>query len=486
MLKIQVKTKKRTYNKRERTMRKCVCIKRKIFGLFVFLSVILFSLNSSWSSGFAVSSIGFKATGMGGAFRGLADDWSASFWNPAGLATLENSELNASLFILSPRPSYQPEITKDGYDIGFKNGIKWYPDDKNIGLPNFSGFFNISKWGGFNTGIAFFIPYTAKYNWNIYRPPPGYETGFPYPKVNHQIDLEVFDFHPCIAKELIEDKFSAGFGVSVQFANFLFRRTILVPTDPQWQVPRPYENFPMDAKLDEDGWGFGFNLGLLYRISPKLQMGVSYRSPVDLNLSGTSTLDIYSPRNPWVGGSLDQKYPGIFELFLGDVFWTKFDEEVDLPLPGDLGAGIAFKPHQKITFTFDVNWVNWSRLEKINPKFGEVLFNWEDVTRISFGFEYLPLENLPVYGGYYSDPSPIPDNTLSPILPEIGDKSCITFGIGYNFENIEIGYNYEYQSYKKRSVQDLSDLNKDGIFDNYPGVYWMESHISHFTISYRF
>jgi len=520
LLKIQLKSKKKTYNKVEKIMRKCVCayasrdrrsrdIKRKVFSLFIL--VILFSFTSSWGSGFAVSGIGLKAMGMGGAFRGLADDWSASFWNPAGLATMENSELYASLFIFSPRPSYQPEITFEGYDVGFKNGIKWYPDDKNIGLPNFGGFIKIGKWGGFNTGMSFFIPYTAKYGWDIYHPPPGYETGTPYPKANHQINLDVFDFHPCVAKELIKDKLSAGLGISVQFANFLFRKTILVPTDSILQIYRPYENFPMDAKLDEDGWGFGFNLGLLYKLTPKLQLGISYRSPIDLNLSGTTTLDIYSPYNPWVGWELERKNRhGAYEIFLGDVYSQEFDEEIDLSLPGDLGAGVAFKPNEKITLTFDVNRVNWSRLEKINPRFSvdqltvendtlvpleenlesakesEILFNWEDVTRISFGFEYLPLENLPVYGGYYFDPSPIPDNTLSPILPEIGDKSCITFGIGYKFGNTEIGYNYEYQSYKKRTVQNLSDLNEDGIFDNYPGEYWMEAHISHFTISYRF
>jgi len=486
---------------------------KRAFSFLVFALVLFFSFTLSWGSGFGVSSIGFKATGMGGAFRGLADDWSASFWNPAGLAAMDHSEFHFSFSVFSPRPSYQPEITFEGFDVGFKNGVKWYPDDKNIGIPNSGGFIKIGKWGGFTTGMSFFIPYTAKYDWDIYQPPSGYQTGTPYPQKNHQVNLEVFDFHPCVAKELIEDKLSAGLGISMQFANFLYRRTILVPTDPQLQIDRPYENFPMDAKLDEDGWGFGFDLGFLYKLSPKFQLGISYRSPVNLNLSGTTTLDLYSPDNVLYGLLLSLEYPesGIDRAFLGKVFKQEFDdEEVNLSLPGDLGAGIAYKPNEKLTLTFDVNWVNWSKLEKINPRFlvdritiqndtlvspegllesaeeCEILFNWDDVTRISFGFEYLPVDNLPIYGGYYFDPSPISENTLSPILPEIGDKNCITFGIGYEFDDWEIGYNYEYQSYKERTVQSLSDLNQDEIFDNYPGNYWMDAHISHFTISYRF
>ena len=38
---------------------------------------------------------GGRALGMGGAFYGLADDATASFWNPAGMAFLERSELTA-------------------------------------------------------------------------------------------------------------------------------------------------------------------------------------------------------------------------------------------------------------------------------------------------------------------------------------------------------------------------------------------------------
>jgi len=38
--------------------------------------------------------VGARALGMGSAFVGLADDGTAAFWNPAGLATLPNRQLN--------------------------------------------------------------------------------------------------------------------------------------------------------------------------------------------------------------------------------------------------------------------------------------------------------------------------------------------------------------------------------------------------------
>lgn len=41
---------------------------------------------------------GARAIGLGGAFTALADDVSASYWNPAGLATLKASEISFSFY----------------------------------------------------------------------------------------------------------------------------------------------------------------------------------------------------------------------------------------------------------------------------------------------------------------------------------------------------------------------------------------------------
>ncbi|MDH4224003.1 MAG: hypothetical protein OEV55_10775, partial [candidate division Zixibacteria bacterium] len=79
-----------------------------LFCLFLLLS---YPLSNSNSSGLTPSGVGTKALGLGGAFRGLADDWSASYWNPAGLAFQTKSEINFSFMILSPRPRYMPDIT---------------------------------------------------------------------------------------------------------------------------------------------------------------------------------------------------------------------------------------------------------------------------------------------------------------------------------------------------------------------------------------
>jgi hypothetical protein len=47
------------------------------------------------AASFLRSGIGARALGMGGAFVALADDSSAAFWNPAGLATLKSTHIGA-------------------------------------------------------------------------------------------------------------------------------------------------------------------------------------------------------------------------------------------------------------------------------------------------------------------------------------------------------------------------------------------------------
>src|SRR3990172_6214972 len=71
-------------------------IKRK---LFIVTFILLLLPQMLWASGMSLN-VGAKASALGGAFRGLADDWSAASWNPAGLAYLQKSEANSILSII--------------------------------------------------------------------------------------------------------------------------------------------------------------------------------------------------------------------------------------------------------------------------------------------------------------------------------------------------------------------------------------------------
>lgn len=75
--------------------------------------------------------VGERALGMGGAFTGMADDPSAAFYNPAGLAHLESAALSASLNVYS----FDHYSVDDAY--GSPIGTASFVHDSNPTLPIF-------------------------------------------------------------------------------------------------------------------------------------------------------------------------------------------------------------------------------------------------------------------------------------------------------------------------------------------------------------
>jgi long-chain fatty acid transport protein len=476
-------------------------VKNLLFTFILFLLLIC-PLTNSYSSGLTPSGVGTKALSLGGAFRGLADDWSASYWNPAGLAFQAKSEVNFSFMVLSPRPRYTPDVTYEGWDVGYKNGTRWYPEDKNFSLPSFSGFLRFPELNGFITGLAFFIPYCSSYNWDIFDPLPGYRNDVPYPEYDHEADITVLDFHPSIAKQFMEGKVSLGAGISIQKGDFTLRKVDLVSSDPYISPynSRPYDHFPVDNKFEGDGWGVGANMGLLFKVSPKFQIGISARSPVSLNLSGTRELTAYLPNDSTIADYLEITVgdSSAAQYFRGFTLNSSLDSDVKFKLPADLGIGVAIMPYPNLTLTCDVSYTVWSSLEELvfeeNGKdaFGneitgyKIPLNWKDVTRFSLGLEYMPHPSLALRAGYSLDPSPIPDETLSPIFFDSNEKNNYSLGVGYKVKSFELGYSYGISDHKQKFLKVLEDTNSDSMYDNLPGRYENSVHTSYFTFTYKF
>lgn len=464
------------------------------------LSILLLETGVSYAGGFALSGVGSKAIGMGGAFRGLADDWSAAYWNPAGLAQLEQSELSGMVVFLSPRPQFTPDILYGGLDVGYRNGEKVYPKTETKVIPDFSGFLKLDAFEDYTFGVAVYTPVGLHSSWDIYNPLPGMDIRFPYPRFDHVANLKAVDIHPSIARSFMEGKLSLGAGISIMWGDITFQKTLLTPSG----LPVPHENLLLDTDLQGSGWGYGANFGMLYKFSDKFQMGISGKLPMTLKLDGTAREEYYSLDNEYLREILlGQAYTAaesaqVRALFSLSNMSSEPTAKADLKIPGDFGVGIAVKPNDRLTLTGDVTVTFWSIADSIqvdlsgtNP-FGQpaedmsLMFLWKDVTRISLGAEYYLYDPLAIRLGYYFDPSPIPDSTFTPLIPDVGDKNSLNIGAALTLGGVEISYNYEYLMFNSRTVTTLSDVNGDGIYDSYPGKYKMDLHASHLLVSYRF
>lgn len=69
-------------------------IRRSLLTIGLLLTLFAPAYGAKYAGEFLSLGVGARALGMGGAFVGVADDVTASFWNPAGLAQLNRKELS--------------------------------------------------------------------------------------------------------------------------------------------------------------------------------------------------------------------------------------------------------------------------------------------------------------------------------------------------------------------------------------------------------
>ena len=117
--------------------------------------------------------VGSRAIGMGGAYVGVADDYSAIFWNPAGLGQLRRMEFNVGFSHNSAENSAQylgNSLDNDRSftrlnSIGFVFPVPTYRGSLvfGIGYNKYRDFDSIRKVEGFNDQYAAFQDFARRY-----------------------------------------------------------------------------------------------------------------------------------------------------------------------------------------------------------------------------------------------------------------------------------------------------------------------------------
>jgi len=460
--------------------------------LFIGVAALMLMVSTASASGLSTLGVGARARSMGGAFRAIANDWSAAYWNPAGLAKLESNELDFTLLVINPRPTYTPLVTSDLMGTGFsmKGGGDRYPEDRLLPFPTFSGFIQLPSAGGLTFGAALYWTQDANSIWNLYQVPFGYELtnrdGNPMdvPEENYRLDLDVWDFHPTVAMELVEDKLSAGVGLSIQRGDLVFRRMHMF--NKSWGEPfdvYPYNPFFGSMQFDGNGVGFGGNAGILYKFSDKLSFGITGQTPVTVKLDGVSNSFIYFPDNEGLQ-FYDTTYAAYYQ---GGFNSDRKPFEMDLKLPGSLGFGVSYTVDEQWTLAADVAVNFWSQMDEWKFEFGEggmelnvkgvdamteftMPMDWEDQIQLSLGAQCQARENLVLRGGYFFDQSAIPDETFKPYFPDYGSRHGLNAGASFLVEKFEFAGQINAGFSGTRTISEIA-TDDSGQFTNFPGEY---------------
>jgi long-chain fatty acid transport protein len=105
----------------------------------------------------------------------------------------------------------------------------------------------------------------------------------------------------------------------------------------------------------------------------------------------------------------------------------------------------------RLTIGLDANVVLWSSIDQFgiefeNPELSSFLpKQWKDTWNFHLGAEYGVTEAMDVRLGLAYDPSPSPEETLTPDLPD-ANRYKASVGLGYDFNPIraDLGYQFAY------------------------------------------
>lgn len=395
---------------------------KKVIKLTFSMVLILGLFTSTFANGLSLNSVGPRALGMGGAFIGLANDATAMYWNPAGLAGQKTS---VSAYFTGIMPLQTYEYAPAGIDAeGVKN------------IHSTGGLFGIYAKDNITFGLGVYVP-------------AGLGAEF---EGEDLVNLGggVFDWEskigvvaitPSFAYQ-VNDKFSIGVAANIYYGMFDLSRPDAADANGDG-IPET----PVQYTEESTGMGFGVTLGLLYDINKQLTVGVTVKTSTAVSMEGDAVIS----------------HPA-----LGNLVETGFEREVTWPFW--LGGGIAYKPTRCLTLVLDAQYSKWSLLDELIAEYekmpdGEFILDWEDAVQIRLGGEYMVSPQTAIRLGYYYDPAPAPDETLNILFPS-STNHVITAGFGHSFGKYSLDAAFEYLVGGDREVEPTAH--------NVPGIHHLD------------
>jgi len=469
------------------------------------------------ASGFEITGIGAKARGMGGAFRAIADDWSAAYYNPAGYALLLDNSLGLNVGFLQNRNELDPQYFEDGglgqpYQWGHFNDRTIFNVHEIVNNPSAGIVVRTPIWGETVFGFSIYQPFDNSITWNLFGGLDSYNRDVSLiPDEQYKSDLDVVAFQFTAGREFVPDKLSIGIGLQLLRVDMLHKDIFLRSSPLSAPLSdRSWDRIPEFSTVDGIGYGFGFRGGILWKPSEKLSVGVTGAVSSEITVDGDAFLKFLMPdRATQSGFNLFQPGTPEFLFTNGGIVALDAKFESKLKLPPSFGLGLAYQLTEKLLVSFDAEYTLWSKYKGLNFSLSDFstlpvggtddsVANFfqsslarpvihEDAGKIMGGFLYDVSDFMSFVGGVSFDQGASQNfNDLTPQFIDTGDKLGLNGGILVKIDRWDLGIITSYIDYSELSVSGLQDIDGDGVEDNFPGNFRAETFETVFTINYRF
>ena len=382
-------------------------------SLFVFMLVMVGRNAFASDSGqLKVELQDAAAIGMGGAFTGEADRPSAVYYNPAGIVQMDSPEVSGDLTWIQPQMKFNPasggDSSKSKEDNNFfPNFFATAPIIKNklyVGLGESTDF------GGGNDYEA---------------------NGFSrYSTIKDGIADQ--DYRVVLAYK-ITDKWSVGAGPVDDQSHF--EHDVAIPG----VGPLGSDGNAL-FKANDNAWGF--DLATMFKLNDQNQFGLTYKSPIHHDYNGTLYLSNLNPAG--------------FGALFGNVSSASTKATQKLTLPQSVTLGYDFKPTNKWTFNFDLEWTDWSQYKQqitVYPNATTLQAqnlgsgvpqarDWSSVWSEAIGAQYAVTDKFRVRTGFQHHQSPIPQANFDTDYPDL-TSNAVSCGFGYDITSkltIDVAY----------------------------------------------
>ncbi len=491
------------------------------------LLLLAFGSSSLLASGFESIGLGTTARGMGGAFRAVADDWTAAYYNPAGYAFITGDQFGANLALFHNRHEITGDyVARDAYGNtygwGLVNDQPVYNAHEVLSTPSAGLVTRLPLWGETVFGLSAYQPFDCNLSWRFYDPEAsGFRayndsTGL-VPSEQYKNNLDVVAFQLTASRSFRENTMAAGIGLQVLRADLWFTDLTLRSNPREYPVDqRPRDRVPEFSQNEGMGWGFGLRGGFLWKVNEKLDVGVSASVPFTITVDGFTYQTFVMPYEQTLIDEVNLPQEDL--LFVkGGTVKTKSDMTTKLKLPPSMAFGVAYKVTDKLTVALDAEYTLWSRYDgfeftysnfrslpqKPDSVNGHIVYvnmeedfftrnlttlaDWDNAGKVMLGARYQYSPVLTLLGGVSADQSPS-RNTIevTPQFMDIGDKYGFNGGAQLHINQWDLGIITSYFSYDDRTVPSLTDVDGDDKFDNFPGDYKASYYETVLSLGYRF
>ncbi len=349
-----------------------------------------------------------SGSGLGNSFAGaaaIAEDASTIYSNPAGMTYILGTQAVGALHLINPNAEFNDNgsVRATPRPLGGDGG--------NAGdlafVPNM--YFKMDINDSVKFGIGVNAPFGLKTEYD--KTWLGRFQGI-------KSELKTININPALAFK-VNEQLSLGFGVSVMYAKAELTSAVNIGAAER------------SSEVEGDDFGYGFNFGAIYQITPDTRIGASYRSKVEQKLKGEANSNFTA-------------------LNLIPTRTLNTAVTANVTLPENISVSAFSRLNNKWDLMGDVTWTRWSQFDELrivrdngtNSTLTVTPENWGNTMRYSVAVNYHYSDTFKLRAGLAYDEGAASTAFRTVRIPD-NDRKWLSFGAGWQATpstKFDIGY----------------------------------------------